>query len=108
MKSEIVNTVQVGREILEVLTEYGTDIGLLLVEIDFAGDKAFEFITKIKEENEYADLDVIVLTAIAGEQKMVLYKKRLGLVSDFMLKMDFDRITSGCLRLLQNRLDSGE
>ena len=96
------------QEVLEVLDEYGADIGLLLVDINFSAKGVFELLTEIKKKEDFSDLNILALTALAGEEKRVRYRTSSGIVSDFILKMDFEKIIAACLGTLRARLNRAE
>ncbi|MGD9211130.1 MAG: chemotaxis protein CheW, partial [Desulfobacteraceae bacterium] len=85
----------------QVLKEHGTEIGIVVTDIEMPNLNGFELTKKIKSEPAYSHLPVIALTTLAGEED-VRRGKEVG-IDDYQIKLDREKLLQSIYSFLKER-----
>jgi two-component system chemotaxis sensor kinase CheA len=88
-----------GVEALEVLEENVDDITMVVTDIEMPNMDGFELTEKIRQEPRFAQLPVIALTTLAGDED-VAKGKAVG-IDEYHIKLDKERLMECVHRIVK-------
>ena len=90
-----------GRRAWESLEEHADEVQLAVLDLEMPEMTGLELTQKMRADNRFARLPVIVLTSLASEED-IAYAKSLG-VDDYQIKLDKESLVQSVNQLLVGR-----